>query len=104
MGEKQYELIFTPTDWLRIRVLTKRGRVLQFLVQYEALIDDQLHVISRYDNAHGFIHQALSSRMEKGKGEYSATTPLNMLSMWQLRTLRFAGSSIGQDMWKGCDK
>ena len=104
MGEKQCEIIFTLADWLRVRVLTKRGRVFQFFVQYEALIDDQLHVISRYDNAHGFIHQDTFDPDGKRQGEYSAITPPNMLSMWRLRTLRFVGSSIGQDMWKGCDE
>jgi hypothetical protein len=81
MGEKQYEIIFTLTDWLRVRVLTKRGRVFQFLVQYEALIDDQLHVISRYDNAHGFIHQDTfdpdGKRQRRILSDYTAEYALN---------------------------
>jgi hypothetical protein len=83
MGEKQYKIIFTLTDWLRIRLLTKRGRLFQFLVQYEALINDQLHVISRYDNAHGFIHQDVSEpdgkRQRRILSDYTAEYALNMV-------------------------
>lgn len=34
----------------------KRGKVISFVVQLEALVIDQWKPILRYDNAHGFSH------------------------------------------------
>ncbi len=61
MGITEYQYQFSPTDWLRVYLETERGKVVKFLVQYETLISDQIRAVSRYDNAHGFIHQDIFS-------------------------------------------
>lgn len=44
---------------LRVRAEKEKGEILQFIVQYEALISSAWHPIVRYDTAHGFAHRDL---------------------------------------------
>ncbi len=55
-------------DRLRVRALKEKGRITQFVVQYEALIRDDWRVIVRDDTAHRFAHKDLlhsSGRIDK---------------------------------------
>jgi len=45
------------TDRLRVSAQKEKGIILEFVVQYEALISDQWQPIVRYDTAHGFAHK-----------------------------------------------
>lgn len=49
----------SPTDRHRRWHLAERGRILQFVVQYETKIGDKWHPVVRYDTAHGFFHRDL---------------------------------------------
>lgn len=40
-----------------MRFVKERGRVIEFVVQLECVIDDEWHAILRYDTAHGFAHR-----------------------------------------------
>jgi len=42
---------------LRIKVILKKGKVADILVQYESLINGKWMQIVRYDCAHGFFHR-----------------------------------------------
>ncbi len=42
---------------MRIRITTKRGKVTNIMVQYEAKIKDAWQEIVRYDCAHGYFHR-----------------------------------------------
>jgi len=44
-------------DRLRVSAQKKRGEILEFTVQYEALIQDEWRPVVRYDTAHGFAHK-----------------------------------------------
>jgi len=43
-------------DWLRTRITTKRGDVVDFTAQYETLDRGRRVAVIRYDCAHGFPH------------------------------------------------
>jgi hypothetical protein len=44
-------------DRLRVRATKEYGSISSFVVQYEALLEDQWHPIVRYDTSHGFSHK-----------------------------------------------
>lgn len=49
-------------DWFRFRIVTVDGRVTDFTVQYETLIDGKFLPVARYDCAHGIPHRDLLNR------------------------------------------
>lgn len=59
MGEKDYVYFLTARQLDRFRYYhySQRGRIIRFLVQYEAFIDEKWHPIIRYDTAHGRPHK-----------------------------------------------
>jgi len=52
-----YPLSLDLEDRLRIRATKTRGRIVSFVVQYEALIQGEWKPIVRYDSAHRFAHK-----------------------------------------------
>ena len=46
-------------DRMRVRIATEKAEVVQFAVQYEALIGGTWHPIVRFDTAHIFSHKDL---------------------------------------------
>lgn len=44
-------------DFLRVHLLILEGRVVGLVIQYEAIIDDELVQVVRYDTSHGFLHR-----------------------------------------------
>lgn len=44
-------------DFLRVHLVILEGRVIGLVIQYEAIIDDELVEIVRYDTSHGFLHR-----------------------------------------------
>ena len=46
-----------PGVVIRVRYLMERGRIVWFVVQLEAFLDDQWSPITRYDTSHGFMHR-----------------------------------------------
>ena len=52
-----YELATDLQDRLRVRATKNRGRIVGFVVQYEALIQGRWRAIVRYDTAHRFAHR-----------------------------------------------
>lgn len=59
MQEIEYLIYLTAesTDRLRVSAQKDKGILLEFIVQYEALISDEWQPIVRYDTAHGFAHK-----------------------------------------------
>jgi len=54
-----YPLSPEVQDRLRVRATKVRGRIVSFVVQYEAFIQDRWRAVVRYDTAHGFAHRDL---------------------------------------------
>lgn len=52
-------------DWFRVRIVTVDGRVTDFTVQYETLINGKFLPVARYDCAHGYPHRDLLNREGK---------------------------------------
>jgi len=69
MPDKQFIKIISPDgeDRLRIRITTRKGKVVNVMVQYEAIIAGIWHEIIRYDCAHGFFHRDII--YPRGKNE-----------------------------------
>lgn len=44
-------------DRLRVSAQKEKGEILEFVVQYEAMIFGEWQPIVRYDTAHGFAHK-----------------------------------------------
>ncbi len=59
MQEIEYLYYFTAeaTDRLRVTAGKDKGEILEFVVQYEALISMEWRPVVRYDTAHGFAHK-----------------------------------------------
>jgi hypothetical protein len=57
MGEKYYFRWLTRYDRIRQNLSIKKGKVINFIVQYEIYFGNKWHPIIRYDTAHGFFHR-----------------------------------------------
>ncbi len=57
MDEREYFIPLPDEASLRVCFIKDRGRILRFVVQLEAYIDGYWHGITRYDNAHRFVHR-----------------------------------------------
>lgn len=58
MPQTEYDLDYsTAGDVLRVRFRTERGRVVDFVVQYEATIAEQVYPVVRFDGSHGRGHR-----------------------------------------------
>ena len=57
MDEREYFIPLPDEASLRVRFIKDRGRILRFVVQLEAYIDGYWRGITRYDNAHRFVHR-----------------------------------------------
>lgn len=56
--ERRFEVgLGEPGEVLRFRFSTIRGRVIDFVVQYETVLDGEPVTVVRYDTAHGFPHR-----------------------------------------------
>lgn len=55
--EYLYYLTAELTDRLRVFAQKEKGMILQFVVQYEALMSGKWQPVVRYDTAHGFAHK-----------------------------------------------
>jgi hypothetical protein len=60
--EYVFHLTSDMTDRLRVYANKEKGVVLEFVVQYEALISEQWHPVIRYDTAHGFAHKDIMTK------------------------------------------
>ena len=54
--EKAYLQIITDRDRIRVRFKKERGRIIEFVVQYETQVADEWKPVIRYDTAHGRAH------------------------------------------------
>lgn len=57
MDEREYNFFLPDGTSIRIWLRKHRGDVLRFTVQLEAYFDNDWIPISRYDNAHGYVHR-----------------------------------------------
>ncbi len=59
MHEIEYLMYLSSeqVDRLRVYAQKEKGEILEFVVQYEAIILDEWQPIVRYDTAHGFAHK-----------------------------------------------
>ena len=59
MGEKEYLELLSDDGAVRLRVklLTRKGKIVEFTIQLEAFIGNTWLPVVRYDNAHGFAHK-----------------------------------------------
>lgn len=65
MGEIEFERRLRNGDQIRYRIKTDRGHVVDFVVQYEVILDGNLLPVVRYDGSHGQGHRdILDSRGE----------------------------------------
>ena len=79
-------------DRLRIRIGTRKGQVVNIMVQYETNIARTWREIVRYDCAHGFLHRDVI--LPKGKTEKQLRSIANLSD-----ALQYAEQDI-KDRWQ----
>jgi hypothetical protein len=57
MGRREFFIHLSDGAVLRVWYTKEHGHILRFLVQLEAYLDEEWTPISRYDNAHRFVHR-----------------------------------------------
>jgi hypothetical protein len=90
---REFTKIISPEgiDRLRLRISVEKGKVVNIMVQYEALIENTWHEIVRYDCSHGFLHRDLI---------YPKTVEKQPLKIGNLKdALQYAEQDI-KDRWK----
>jgi hypothetical protein len=53
----EFQVILSPEDRRRHYHVSKRGKVLEFVEQYETRFNEKWVAVVRYDTAHGFAHR-----------------------------------------------
>lgn len=91
MGEKEF-VIYLDTaqeNRYRHRHVWRSGRVVEFRIQFEALIDGHWHAIVRYDTAHGHAHKdTLHPNAPETKEMYPGYSNAEVLTIGQRDILR----------------
>ena len=59
MPKKTYIFMLSDKDRKRHEHITERGKVSEFIVQYETLVENKWVPIVRYDTTHGYVHKDL---------------------------------------------
>ena len=59
MNKKTYIFMLSDSDRKRHEHLKDKGKIIEFVVQYEMLYKDKWIPVIRYDTAHGFVHKDL---------------------------------------------
>src|SRR4030065_773190 len=59
MPKKTYIFMLSDKGIKRHEHLTDKGKVIEFVVQYETLFENKWVAIVRYDTAHGYAHKDL---------------------------------------------
>lgn len=57
MSEHAYFVVYDAANRTRVRILTDRGAVVDFVVQLETMLDDVFVPVVRYDGSHGRAHR-----------------------------------------------
>lgn len=57
MGVVEYENQLSSEDFMRVKIITERGQVVDFVVQHETIIDGRTYPVVRYDGSHGQAHR-----------------------------------------------
>jgi hypothetical protein len=57
MEQREFFVPLPDETALRVRYVKDRGRILRFVVQLEVFIEGSWTPITRYDNAHHFVHR-----------------------------------------------
>jgi len=57
---KEFKIILTAEDEVRISFVVEKGRVIEFAVQYLAMIKGKWQPVIRFDTAHGRPHMDIS--------------------------------------------
>lgn len=93
------ELDDTGLEWLRMRIETKDGRVMGFLVQYETTVTGERVPVVRYDTAHGFTHRDRLNRRGElvDKRRLGGDPPLNEALSTGVQDLRANWRRYRQD-------
>jgi len=92
MKEVEFVIPFTPQDRYRHYHLRIKGRVIDFVVQYETFINREWFPVVRYDNSHGFAHRDLLNTKGQKRKTPLFTTDKN-------DALTFAENDI-KDNWE----
>ena len=53
----EFQVILSPEDRRRHYHVSERGKILEFVEQYETLFQEKWLAVVRYDTAHGFAHK-----------------------------------------------
>ncbi len=56
MVERSYVQVVGARDRIRVRFKKERGRIIEFVIQYETLVRNKWQAVVRYDTAHGQPH------------------------------------------------
>lgn len=56
MGEREYLRIISNDSRIRVSFVVGKGKVKNFVTQYELRIHNEWHPVIRYDTAHNFVH------------------------------------------------
>jgi hypothetical protein len=57
VSEVEYVVELSPGNRLRERFVKHKGKILEFIVQFEVWIEGKWQPVVRYDTAHGFAHR-----------------------------------------------
>ncbi len=59
MSQKEFtkKLSAEGDDRLRVKITTRKGKVIDIIVQLESKLKDKWYPIVRYDCSHGFLHR-----------------------------------------------
>ena len=93
-GLKEIEFIYPLSDEfkdrLRVFALRRKGKILKFVVQYEAFIQNKWMPIVRYDTSHRFAHKDIIHYNGKEDKQPLYVQDFNMALTFAVQDLRIS--------------
>ena len=89
-----YSLSPDLRDRLRVSALKEKGKIISFVVQYEALFKSRWYPIVRYDTSHGFAHRDIIHYSGRKKNNPCISQTIILLLHLQYRILSPYGDGI----------
>ena len=54
---KKFVLDLSLTDWVDVKIISKEKNIIDFSLNYRAMIGEEMFEVYRVDNAHGYLHE-----------------------------------------------
>lgn len=100
METRSFEVSYDSDNRRRVLFTKNRGRIVEFVVQFETFVDGRWKSVVRYDSSHGFPHRDLYDRRGRKVKAHEALKSCSTAE----EALTFALQDINQNWQRYLDR